>query len=60
MEKLAVLDGELAVPCCPQSATVGSNSLSRLRFFWPVSLQVALTARALCKELSANPVRTGR
>ena len=26
---VAVLDGELAVPCNPQSASAGSNSLSR-------------------------------
>jgi len=26
---LAVLDGEVAVPCNPQSATAGLNSLSR-------------------------------
>jgi len=60
MENLTVLDGELAVPCHPQSATVGSNSLPRLHFFWTVSLKVVLTVRALCKELSVNPVRTGR
>ena len=28
-ERLAVLDGEVAVPCNPQSATAGLNSLSR-------------------------------
>ena len=27
---LAVLDGEVAVPCNPQSATAGLNSLSRV------------------------------
>ena len=27
--RLAVLDGEVAVPCNPQSATAGLNSLSR-------------------------------
>jgi len=27
--KWAVLDGEVAVPCNPQSATAGLNSLSR-------------------------------
>ncbi len=26
---VAVLDGEVAVPCCPQSALAGSNPLSR-------------------------------
>jgi len=26
---VAVLDGELAVPCSPQSASAGSNPLSR-------------------------------
>ncbi len=34
--ELAVLDGELAVPCHPQSATVGLNSLPRLSFVWTV------------------------
>ena len=28
-DALAVLDGEVAVPCNPQSATAGLNSLSR-------------------------------
>src|SRR5215510_6852503 len=28
-QELAVLDGEVAVPCNPQSATAGLNSLSR-------------------------------
>jgi len=56
----AVLDGELAVPCSPQSAIVGSNPLPRLVFFWSVSLQVVLKVWALCKERPVNPVRTGR
>jgi hypothetical protein len=42
-----VLDGELAVPCYPQPAPVGSNSLPRPGSFWPVSLQVAMRAGAL-------------
>jgi len=29
LRELAVLDGEVAVPCNPQSATAGLNSLSR-------------------------------
>ena len=60
MNNMAVLDGELAVPCHPQSATVGSNSPPRLCFFWTVFMQVVLKAWALREELSVNPVRTGR
>ncbi len=59
-KNLAVLDGELAVPCSPQSATVGLNPLPRLVFFWSVFLQVVLKVRALCKERPVNSVRTGR
>jgi len=55
-----VLDGELAVPCGPQSAPVGSNPLPRLPSFWPVPLHVALKAGALREGPPANPVRTGR
>jgi hypothetical protein len=55
-----VLDGELAVPCGPQSAPVGSNSLPRLPSFWPVPLHVALKAGVLREGLPANSVRTGR
>ncbi len=55
-----VLDGELAVPCYPQSATVELNSPPRLGFVWTVSEKVVLKVWALRKGLSVNPVRTGR
>jgi len=55
-----VLDGELAVPCNPQSATVELNSLPRLGFVWTVSEKVVMRVWALRKGLSVNPVRTGR
>ena len=55
-----MLDGELAAPCNPQSATVGLNSLPRLLLVWSVSMLVVLRDRALCKEFPVNPVRTGR
>ena len=31
---MVVLDGELAVPCCPQSATAGLNSQPEVSLFW--------------------------
>jgi hypothetical protein len=55
-----VLDGELAVPCHPQSAPVGSNSLPRLLLFRPVPSHVAMRAGALRKAPPVKPVRTGR
>ena len=55
-----VLDGELAVPCNSQSATVRLNSPPRLGSVWPVSGQVVMRVWALRKELPVNPVRTGR
>ena len=58
--EVTVLDGEVAVPCGPQSAPVGSNSLPRLPSFWPVPGHVALKAGALREGPPANPVRTGR
>jgi len=58
--KTTVLDGEPAVPCSPQPATVGSNSLPRLFFFRFVPGREALMVRALSEEPPANSVRTGR
>ncbi len=55
-----MLDGELAVPCSPQPAIVGSNPLPRLRFFRFVPGREALKDRALGEERPANSVRTGR
>ena len=55
-----MLDGELAVPCNSQSATVRLNSSPRPGFFWAVLVKVVLKVGALCKGLSVNPVRTGR
>ena len=55
-----VLDGELAVPCNPQPASVGSKAWPRPVFFWFVSGCEALTVGALRKEPSGNPARTGR
>ncbi len=55
-----VLDGELAVPCNPQPAPVGSKARPRPVFFWTVSGFEALTVGALREESSANPARTGR
>ncbi len=55
-----VLDGELAVPCYPQSAIVELNSPPRLDFVWTVSEKVVMRVWALRKVLSVNPVRTGR
>ena len=55
-----MLDGELAVPCYPQSATVELNSPPRLGSVWSVSEEVVMRVWALRKGLSVNPVRTGR
>ena len=55
-----MLDGELAVPCCPQSAIVELNSSPRLGFVWSVFEKVVLRVWALRKDLSVNSVRTGR
>lgn len=55
-----VLDGEPAVPCSPQPATVGSNSLSRLSLSRFVPGRDALKVGALGEEPPANSVRTGR
>ena len=55
-----VLDGEPAVPCNPQPAKVGSNSLSRPESARTVTLEAALKAGALREELPVKSVRTGR
>jgi len=55
-----VLDGELAVPCNPQPAPVGSNSRPRPRLFWSGLEEEAMKVRALHKESPVNPARTGR
>jgi len=60
VRKRTVLDGELAVPCYPQSATVELNSPPRLGFVWTVSEKVVMRVWALRKVLSVNSVRTGR
>jgi hypothetical protein len=56
----SVLDGELAVPCNPESAIPGSNS--HLRFFYfLVGDQVCdVEDQVLRNPSSPNPARTGR
>ena len=47
---LAVLDGELAVPCDPQTATAGLNSRLRSRAFWSIWRQVVLKSGSRAAE----------
>jgi len=55
-----VLDGELAVPCRPQPAIVGSNPSPRPGFVRNGASSAAMKGRALSKGPPVNPVRTGR
>jgi hypothetical protein len=49
-----VLDGEVAVPCNPQPATAGLNSLLRSSFLGKAAGQVALKARS-CAMKTCEP-----
>ncbi len=57
---MAVLDGEVAVPCYPQSATAGFNSLSEASPFQDVPQESGVDGQVRRNWKSLNPVRTGR
>ena len=50
VNKFAVLDGEVAVPCNPQSAIAGSNSYLRFALCKVWLMQVALTNGSCATE----------
>ena len=57
---IPVLDGELAVPCNPESAIPGSNSHLRFLYFLVGDQVCDVEDQVLRNPSSPNPARTGR